>query len=128
MIKIFIYFSSILVLVSCQTAQKQPQIVGGDKDKYGCKGSAGYQWSELRKECIRSFELPLQLYNQDKTYGAGVLFTSDSNKVEVFCKEGRFILNKINDTTFKDSRNEYSFEIKGNMVVFFDENHVVLYQ
>jgi len=128
MIKIFIYFSSIIVLISCQTAQKQPQIIGGDKDKFGCKGSAGYQWSELRKECIRSFELPLQLYNQDNTFGAGVLFTSDSNKVEVFCKEGRFVLDKVNDSTYKDSRNEYSFEIKGNVVIFFDEKNIVLYQ
>jgi hypothetical protein len=128
MIKCAIFLSLTLALNSCQTAQKQPQIIGGDKDKYGCKGSAGYQWSELRKECIRSFELPLLLYNQDKTFGAGVLFTSDSNKVEVFCKEGRFVLNKVNDTTFKDSRNEYSFEIKGNEFRFIDEKHVSLYQ
>ena len=108
--------------MSCQIAQKQAQIIGGDKDKYGCKGSAGYQWSELRKECLRSFELPMQLYNQDKTFGAGVLFNSDSSKVEVFCKEGRFILNKINDTTYKNTRSEYTFQIKRNEFCFLVKN------
>lgn len=128
MMKCYIFFSLLLILISCQTAQKQPQIIGGDKDKYGCKGSAGYQWSEIKKECIRSFELPLQLFNMDKTYSAGVLFTSDSSKVEVFCKEGRFILNKVNDTTYNDTRNDYCLEIKGNEYHFIDEQHVVLYQ
>ena len=113
---------------SCRTSQTHALIIGGDKDKYVCKGTAGYQWSELKKDCIRSFELPLQLFNMDKTYSAGVLFTSDSSKVEVFYKEGRFILNKVNDTMYKDTSNNYCLEIKGNEYHFIDEQHVVLYQ
>jgi len=128
MIKCFIFLPFIFILNSCHTSLNQHQIIGGDKDKYGCKGSAGYQWSELKKECIRSFELPLQLFNKDKTYGAGVLFISDSSKVEVFCKEGRFILNKVNDTTYKDTKNDYCLYINGNEYHFIDEQHVVLYQ
>ena len=27
-------------------------IVGGDRDKHGCIGSAGYQWSEVQQDCI----------------------------------------------------------------------------
>ncbi len=33
-----------------------PTILGGDKDAYGCIGSAGYSWCEVKKKCIRSWE------------------------------------------------------------------------
>lgn len=128
MFKSSVFLSLILFLNACQTAQKQPQIIGGDKDKYGCKGSAGYQWSELKKECIRSFELPLQLYNHDKTYGAGVFFLPDSNKVEVFCKEGRFILNKVNERSYMDNLNSYFMKIEGQRFLIFDKKNIILYQ
>jgi len=31
-------------------------VLGGDKDEYGCIGSAGYSWCEIKKKCIRSWE------------------------------------------------------------------------
>ncbi|OGG50363.1 hypothetical protein A3C18_00650 [Candidatus Kaiserbacteria bacterium RIFCSPHIGHO2_02_FULL_54_11b] len=31
-------------------------LIGGDRDEHGCIGSAGYQWCEARKECIRAWE------------------------------------------------------------------------
>ena len=31
-------------------------IMGGDKDKHGCIGTAGYQWSENEQKCIRPWE------------------------------------------------------------------------
>lgn len=34
------------------------QIVGGDKDEYGCIGSAGYTWCEEKKKCLRLWEEP----------------------------------------------------------------------
>ena len=30
--------------------------VGGDKDEYGCIGSAGYMWCETLQECVRPWE------------------------------------------------------------------------
>ena len=116
-----------MILLSCKTTNERV-IIGGDKDKYGCKGSAGYQWSELKRECIRSFELPLQLYNNDKSFSAGVLFNSDSSKAEVFCKEGRFILNKTEEGIFMDKRNGFKLEIHKNQFEFFDLKHSILYQ
>ena len=95
------YCCLIFVFSSCKASKENLLIVGADKDKHGCKASAGYQWSELKKECIRSFELPLQLYNEDKTFGAGVLFAKDSSRAEVFCKEGRFILKTKEKFNFK---------------------------
>ena len=32
------------------------EIVGNDKDEYGCIGSAGYSWCEELQECIRPWE------------------------------------------------------------------------
>lgn len=31
-------------------------LVGGDKDEFGCIGSAGYSWCAAKKKCIRVFE------------------------------------------------------------------------
>ncbi|MCT4617400.1 MAG: hypothetical protein N4A38_04280 [Candidatus Gracilibacteria bacterium] len=31
-------------------------LVGGDRDEHGCIGSAGYMWSEFKKECVRPWE------------------------------------------------------------------------
>jgi len=30
--------------------------VGGDRDEHGCIGSAGYQWCESKKKCLRTWE------------------------------------------------------------------------
>lgn len=67
-------------------------ITGSDKDPNDCKASAGYQWSELRKDCVRSFEMPVQLNNRDNTLSAGLLFNADSSHAEIFCAEGKGIL------------------------------------
>lgn len=32
------------------------QIVGGDRDEYGCIGSAGYSWCEEKQKCLRIWE------------------------------------------------------------------------
>ncbi|MEW6996687.1 amidohydrolase [Colwelliaceae bacterium BS250] len=38
-----------------------PQVkVGGDKDKHGCIGSAGYQWSAELQQCVRAWEVTNQ--------------------------------------------------------------------
>mgnify|MGYP007086750398 FL=1 len=64
--------------------------VGGDRDKHGCIGSAGYQWSELRGECIRLFEAGIRLDPQAKelnqTTSAFVVFKSmdEDAKAELF--------------------------------------------
>ena len=35
---------------------EQPLVVGGDKDEYGCIGSAGYSWCEIKQKCLRPWE------------------------------------------------------------------------
>ena len=68
--------------------QTQPK-VGGDKDAHGCIASAGYTYSELKKECIRTFEQKIQLKEiaTKDSYNATVLFNKDQSKAEIFLKE-----------------------------------------
>ena len=88
-------------------------MVGNDRDLHGCIPSAGYQWSELQQQCIRSFELPLKLLNQAKTFGAYVCFSADSSKAEVFSNEGNWILVKNTTKEFVKMNND-SVEVKLN--------------
>lgn len=62
---------------------------GGDTDVHGCKGSAGYTWSELRKDCIRIFEEGIRLNPASLKEGEAVLssfivFSPDSVMAELF--------------------------------------------
>lgn len=82
-------------------AQKNPDQIGGRKDKNGCVRAAGYQWSELKKECIRAFELPVQLFDAEKKSNASFIVDQAGNIAEVFCKEGHFILYKKEDGCFE---------------------------
>ena len=36
---------------------QSPQVVGGDRDKFGCIASAGYRWCAVKLSCVRPFEL-----------------------------------------------------------------------
>jgi hypothetical protein len=42
------------ILPAC--GQKQKPLLGGDRDKHGCLGSAGYSWCEKKHKCIRPWE------------------------------------------------------------------------
>lgn len=112
--KTSVLFLTILFLYSsCETKSQQTKvdvqkdtvrtIVGADHDEHGCKGSAGYTWSLIRQDCIRSFELPLQLTNKDNSFLAGVAFASDSSRVEIFTKDGTMLLNKQGDAIYSDT-------------------------
>ena len=63
-------------------------LVGADRDEHGCIGSAGYTWSEVRKDCIRLFEDGIRTEAVD---GSGqvmyVVFSPDSLKAELFSSE-----------------------------------------
>ncbi len=123
------YCCLIFIFSSCKATKENLLIVGADKDKHGCKASAGYQWSKLKKECIRSFELPLQLYNRDKTFGAGVLFAKDSSRAEVFCKEGRFVLKTKEKINIKVSfrYRDYFLKKTDGKWIFINVNKEIIY-
>ena len=65
---------------------KPAVVVGGDSDEHGCKVSAGYTWSTLKKECIRIFENSTKLSHAEdgKTYTTVAYVIFDGNKAELF--------------------------------------------
>ena len=64
-------------------------IVGADSDKHGCKGSAGYTYSVLKKECIQVFNQETQLTQTTggTTWLAAVVFDAGKQKAEIFMKD-----------------------------------------
>ncbi|MBU2613002.1 hypothetical protein KJ925_00895 [Patescibacteria group bacterium] len=43
---------------SVQEPTDDTPLVGGDRDEYGCIGSAGYRWCEPKGACLRFWETP----------------------------------------------------------------------
>ena len=70
------------------TTPKEPvkeTVVGADADSHGCKASAGYTWSTLKKECIRIFAgTKLSHYDDGKTYTTASYVIFDGDKAELF--------------------------------------------
>lgn len=81
-------------------AAKKETLVGADKDSHGCKGSAGYQWSELLQNCIRPWEKGIKMVSiEDPTYAGYAVFSPDSTKVELFLLSGNEILDRRKTAT-----------------------------
>lgn len=86
-----------LQFVGCATHKGQSKqntesarLVGNDRDEHGCIASAGYQWSELLKDCIRPFEKGVKLgsaTDKNSTFAAYLVFNEDSTQVELFMHE-----------------------------------------
>ncbi len=70
-------------------AQQTP-VLGGDKDAHGCIGSAGYTYSQIKKDCVRTFEQKIKLKEvaTKGDYIAAVIFSKDKKNAEVFVKDG----------------------------------------
>ncbi len=92
-----------LSIASFAQTKVEPTMVGNDSDAHGCKGSAGYQWSVVKNECIRVFESGFRLEPKatklDKNLSAYIVFKSetDDNKAEVFLVNSKtsIVLTKI---------------------------------
>ncbi|KAF2334955.1 hypothetical protein [Flavobacterium daemonense] len=68
-----------------ESKPKTETVVGADADDHGCKASAGYTWSTLKKECIRIFDgTKLSHYDDGKTYTTASYVIFDGNKAELF--------------------------------------------
>lgn len=60
---------------------------GGDKDEHGCMASAGYSWSVLKNDCIRTFDQHQLMPTESKgtaVLAAFFLFNADETKAELF--------------------------------------------
>lgn len=68
--------------------------VGNDKDAQGCVTSAGYRWSDLKRECVRVYDVGYRLNSIDELeedgsmYSAFVLFEDEGDRAELFLPDG----------------------------------------
>ncbi|KAB1231466.1 hypothetical protein [Chryseobacterium viscerum] len=132
-----ILFSAVF-LSSLVFAQKKAPVVGGDRDVHGCIGSAGYTYSQLKNDCIKTFNQKIKLkeVSSDKSYTSmtAVIFNKNMKKAEIFIPDGAaksIILNKEekgkiwkSGTHIKDSYvlapHKKSYQIKKNEVVIYE--------
>lgn len=120
-----ILFSAVLILFQSCHSNEQPKeetsataiVTGADADAHGCKGSAGYTWSEIKQNCIRIFEDGVRMSaadtTLDQTTAAFAVFNADSSKVELFIPSvsNGIILSKTEAGKWTDS--VYVFSAKG---------------
>lgn len=123
---------SAMFLGSLVFAQTKP-VVGGDKDAHGCIGSAGYTYSQVKKDCVRVFEQKIKLTEVkpegSSTSMTAVIFSKDMKKAEVFLPEdntGSMILTRMgkgkawkkdNYTLVPYKKNGYQLK-KDNVVIY----------
>ncbi|WP_426479060.1 hypothetical protein ACP3T3_06310 [Chryseobacterium sp. CBSDS_008] len=118
-------------------AQKSTPVLGGDRDVHGCIGSAGYTYSQLKNDCIKTFNQKIKLkeVNSDKSYTSmtAVIFSKNMKKAEIFIPDGNaksIILDKgekekiwKSGSHIKDSYvltpYKKSYQIKKNDVVIY---------
>lgn len=100
-----------IALFSC----KNNDIVAGAKsENQKCNATAGYQWSELKKDCIRVFEQEIQLRSIQKEPMekiCALIFSKDNEQVEVFL-DNTIILTKNSSSEYTDSSKASSYLLK----------------
>lgn len=114
----FIFASLLsLLFIGCQSTNTNSSTtsdtlanIGGDKDRNGCLTSAGYTWSQLKKDCIRPFEdaIALEILNTSNSYqtAAYILMDSLQQKAEVFVPDENdsILLSQTNDSLFTNGK------------------------
>lgn len=128
---------SAMFLGSLAFAQKSAPVLGGDRDVHGCISSAGYTYSQLKNNCIKTFNQKIKLkeISTDKSYTSmtAIIFNKSMTKAEVFIPDGAaksIILDKAgkekiwkSGSHIKDSYvltpHKKSYQIKKNDVVIY---------
>lgn len=129
---------SALSLGSLVFAQKSAPVLGGDRDVHGCIGSAGYTYSQLKNDCIKTFSQKIKLkeVNPDKSYTSmtAVIFSKNMKKAEIFIPDG-MAKSIILDKEGKEKVWKSGSHIKDNYVLTpykksyqIKKNDVVIYQ
>lgn len=82
-------------------------VVGNDKDDKGCVASAGYTWSELKKSCIRPFEVGIRLNpateikQGDAVYSAFAVLEENGDRAELFIPDEKLPLMLVRESEGK---------------------------
>lgn len=57
LILFLLFFAGLIIFIQIKSKSDQKEtLVGGDRDKHGCIGSAGYIWCEAKQKCLRQWE------------------------------------------------------------------------
>lgn len=136
---------AVAILISCQgvthkadsksatDSKTETPVIGGEKDKHGCLTSAGYAWSEIRKDCIRLFESGVRMNpvgdSSEYVTSGFIVFANDSSAVELFLPSVKSseILTKAGDDykgpdqLYVLSLNNSKWTLKKNREVIFVE-------
>jgi hypothetical protein len=131
--KKYINIIFVLVIVSVSaSAQNKADKVGSDRDKHGCKGSAGYVYSVIKKDCIRVFEQNIWLTEVSPkgsfTSMTSIIFSKDSLKVEVFLPSyngGQILIRKGKQSWQKGQlflRNKAGFKLFENSKLIYKQS------
>jgi hypothetical protein len=81
--KKYLFLAGIAAFSCCKP---KTAMVGNDL-KNGCKASAGYLWSNLKKTCVRPFEIGTKLNPTDENSTSAAYLVFEGNSVEIFAAE-----------------------------------------
>lgn len=77
------------VVIPSQSISPKPKeeenkpLVGNDKDKHGCIGSAGYTWCEIKQRCLRTWEEKCEEENNENDIKKAILIKHRWDESEV---------------------------------------------
>lgn len=89
-------------------------IIGDRQNNEKCNASAGYQWSTIKKDCIRVFEQEIQLRSIQKEPMESIcalIFSKDDEQVEVFL-DITIILTKIYSHYYEGEASSKKYNLK----------------
>jgi hypothetical protein len=64
------------------------------------------------QDCIRVFQLPLQLLSKNQEQIAGLVFSKEKDRVEVFYAEGKLILALVTPNLYETVEKETKFTLE----------------
>ncbi len=128
---------AIAALGAVSSLGAKPPMVGGDKDAHGCIGSAGYNYSHVRKVCVRLFETGIRLDPVKKSGSAVIsafaVFANSDNEgaAEIFLPhaKGSILLPQVKSNGAGLWRNgQYKLEQWKGMMTLSTRKGATLYQ
>ena len=108
-------------LIAVLSSHAQAATTGGDRSAQGCIASAGYSWSQLRRECLRLFETGVPLHNVRDPAATGVAYViggGATDPLELFLPDqATGILMFFRDGAWQDDDGRYSLSNDENDVL-----------
>lgn len=137
--KVLTYTVFAVLFMACSPSTNEDlaetEIVGADRTEQGCIPSAGYQWSAAKGECVRLWEVGLELIHQgsgDRNYSAYVV--KGDNAAELFLPdlENGIILNRFEEPggylSWRSADGTYILtDLPSSALAVTDENGFVMY-